>query len=122
MHRVACAALLLCNSSQNKVLSALHVCLLRSHSKHVIHRDVKPENLLLGMNGELKIADFGWSVHSPTQRRWALAHFFFKVVWAQTNDSQLTVSLVRPEQASMPFPELEHTYMPCTAPIHSLAT
>jgi serine/threonine protein kinase len=39
------------------------------HSKHVIHRDIKPENLLLGAYGEIKIADFGWSVHAPTSRR-----------------------------------------------------
>jgi len=39
------------------------------HSKHVIHRDIKPENLLVGYHGELKIADFGWSVHAPTSRR-----------------------------------------------------
>ncbi|KAI8580994.1 hypothetical protein K450DRAFT_234102 [Umbelopsis ramanniana AG] len=34
------------------------------HRKHVIHRDIKPENLMLGLRGELKIGDFGWSVHT----------------------------------------------------------
>ncbi|WVQ65647.1 uncharacterized protein L199_003825 [Kwoniella botswanensis] len=39
------------------------------HKKHVMHRDIKPENLLIGLKGELKIADFGWSVHAPSNRR-----------------------------------------------------
>jgi aurora kinase len=38
------------------------------HRKHVIHRDIKPENLMLGLRGELKIGDFGWSVHTAGNR------------------------------------------------------
>ncbi|KAH9907010.1 protein kinase-like domain-containing protein [Xylariomycetidae sp. FL2044] len=39
------------------------------HRKHVIHRDIKPENILVGIHGEIKISDFGWSVHAPSNRR-----------------------------------------------------
>jgi len=47
---------------------ALHYC----HLKAVIHRDIKPENLLLGRKGQLKLSDFGWSVHTPHFRRTTL--------------------------------------------------
>jgi aurora kinase len=50
-------------------ISDLSMAMKYCHSKHVIHRDIKPENLLLGANNEVKIADFGWSVHAPTSRR-----------------------------------------------------
>lgn len=46
------------------MIDALEYC----HEKKVIHRDIKPENILLGYYGELKIADFGWSVHAPSSR------------------------------------------------------
>lgn len=48
-----------------QIADALRYC----HSKKVIHRDIKPENLLIGSKGEIKIADFGWSVHAPSSRR-----------------------------------------------------
>ena len=51
-----------------ELADALKYC----HSKDVIHRDIKPENLLMGLRGELKIADFGWSVHAPSSKRQTL--------------------------------------------------
>jgi aurora kinase, other len=50
-------------------ISELSLALDYCHQKHVIHRDIKPENLLIGFRDEIKIADFGWSVHAPTSRR-----------------------------------------------------
>ncbi|KAM3656021.1 aurora kinase C-like [Ammospiza maritima maritima] len=51
------------------LMEELADALLYCHGRKVIHRDIKPENLLLGLKGELKIADFGWSVHAPSLRR-----------------------------------------------------
>lgn len=55
-----------------KYIHDLSIALNYCHSKHVIHRDIKPENLLIGQKGDIKIADFGWSVHAPTSRRTTL--------------------------------------------------
>ncbi|KAB7495056.1 Aurora kinase [Armadillidium nasatum] len=55
-----------------KYVRQLALALQYCHSKKVIHRDIKPENLLLNYSGDLKIADFGWSVHAPSSRRTTL--------------------------------------------------
>ncbi|XP_060532606.1 aurora kinase B-like [Cylas formicarius] len=48
-----------------QVADALEYC----HQNQVIHRDIKPENLLLTITNDVKLADFGWSVHSPSMHR-----------------------------------------------------
>ena len=38
-----------------------HVCdaLRYAHERHVVHGDIKPANVLIGMDGQVKVADFG---------------------------------------------------------------
>jgi len=52
-----------------KYVRTLANALIYIHEHHVIHRDIKPENLLLDRKGNLKLADFGWSVHTPLHKR-----------------------------------------------------
>ncbi|XP_025422209.1 serine/threonine-protein kinase Aurora-2-like [Sipha flava] len=53
-------------------IKQLAEALIYCHNKNIIHRDIKPENLLLTKSGDLKIADFGWSVHTLVSKRMTL--------------------------------------------------
>ncbi|XP_026808093.1 serine/threonine-protein kinase Aurora-2-like [Rhopalosiphum maidis] len=65
------------NQRFSEVRAALYIkqlteALIYCHDKNIIHRDIKPENLLLTKAGDLKIADFGWSVHTRDSKRMTL--------------------------------------------------
>lgn len=52
-----------------RYVAQLAEALLYLHQHHILHRDIKPENILLDHHDNIKLADFGWSVHDPACRR-----------------------------------------------------
>ena len=63
------------NLARHVILQLAHGIRHLHEERGVLHRDIKPENLLLCINGELKIGDFGWSVHAPGNRLVVLSGF-----------------------------------------------
>lgn len=69
-------------SSVKQVASELQY----AHDRKLIHRDVKPENMLLGVNHELLLSDFGIAVVNQSSR------------FQSTRDVVGTVAYMAPEQ------------------------
>lgn len=55
-HRVRLPCLRQVQTIAAQLVSALYYL----HSHRILHRDMKPQNILLGKDGIVKLCDFGW--------------------------------------------------------------
>lgn len=71
------------------VMEGVLAALIHSHKKGIIHRDIKPHNIMLNKNGEVKVMDFG------------IARIIDQgITMTLTNDIVGSVHYLSPEQAS----------------------
>eukprot|EP00483_Globobulimina_turgida_P006544 UN06554 len=64
---VSCEKNHFCEHKSAEIIYTLSGALQHLHENAVVHRDMKPENILFGMDGTIKITDFGLAHYRPSK-------------------------------------------------------
>ncbi|MBV9232303.1 MAG: serine/threonine protein kinase [Chloroflexi bacterium] len=105
-----------------------------AHDEHLIHRDVKPENMLIGSNHEILLSDFGIALVAQTSRQRSLQEVAGTAIYmapeqfrgdARTASDQYALGVVvyewlcgaRPFKGSFSEIASQHLFMP-PPPLH----
>lgn len=83
-------------------IAEIAIALHQIHKLGFVHRDVKPDNMLITTTGHIKLADFGLSVNEHTDVRWQRLIDQIKAIVAGTEPSETqiqvgTIDYVAPE-------------------------
>ena len=75
------------HSNVLKIIKQILEALSHAHSKGIVHRDIKPQNIMISDDNSIKVMDFG------------IAHFFKNEAQTVTNQTIGSVHYISPEQA-----------------------
>lgn len=52
-------------SESQRIALSIACALVEAHSRKILHRDLKPRNVLIGSDGRVRVLDFGLALHMP---------------------------------------------------------
>lgn len=108
------------------IIAEVILALLYLHSKDIIHKDIKPENVLLSKDGHFKLTDFGLSESDSNSNTYAILHrddgFDLLADDAEIREIVGTLNYMAPETFTDDHPSFDVDYWALGVLIYELFT